>query len=199
MEEKRQNDLEEIKLFHAVFKMSMATLITFISTISLCVAGAIISLIQGIKDKKKAENSWRYDAKKTPWVILSICVALAVIFAIALLINLLLIKKNSCVVTNKRIFGIRCKGLVLKTFSFRLDKVDQAEAISCLGMRRVRFGFSKGSVGINPIYYQTPKLEHFTISNVYNHIEFYENLSKLIVSVKNDADVVVGLANTYSK
>jgi hypothetical protein len=109
-----------------------------------------------------------------------------------------LVKKNSCVITNKRIFGAKQSGLVLRTFSYRLDKIDKAQAISCLGMRYVKFDFTKGAVGINPIFYQTPKIETFTIANVYNQMEFYENLSKLIVCVKNDTDITIELIDSFT-
>ena len=184
MEEKRQNNLEETELFHAVFKISKVTYITFITVISLSVIASISALIWALN------RSWREER----WITFVICLGVGVIFGLAFLTKILLVKKNSCVVTNKRILGIKQKGLVIKTFSYRLDKIDKVEAISYLGMRLVKFEFSKGSTGVNPVYYQTPKTENFSLSNVHNHIEFYENLSKLIVVVKNDTDVVVHIA-----
>ena len=204
MEEQRKNNTEEIKLFSAVFKISKTTIITFISLMVASLATAIVGLIVGIHKINKIKKSyyyWYYGKPKfegTPLVLFIVGLSILVLLGIILLAKLLLVKKNSCTVTNKRILGTRVRGLVTKTFSYRLDKIDKSEAISCLGSRYVKFEFSKGSVGVNPIYYQTPKMEHFTLTNVHNHLEFHENLSKLIVCVKNDSDVVVNLANSFA-
>lgn len=195
MEEKRQNNTEEIELFHAVFKLSKPAFITFISLISIFFTTTIAGLCWWISESRKP--SW-YSNETLALLMFLVSLGLAIIFGFILLIRTLLVNKNSCVVTNKRIFGAKLSGLVLRTFSYRLDKIDNAQAISCLGMRYVKFGFSKGSVGTNPIFYQTPKIENFSLSYVYNHMEFYVNLSKLIVCIKNDTDITVDLINSFT-
>lgn len=115
-------------------------------------------------------------------------------FSLFLLIGcIVVVKKSSCVVTNKRIYGVTHFFLAVKRYSYRLDEIDSVETFSTLGDHGISLFFSHG----HAYGYQGSAAfrngNSFRINNLANVEEMYEELTDLLTSVKNDMDVMVDI------
>lgn len=108
------------------------------------------------------------------------------------------IKKSSCIVTNKRIYGVTSIFIVKKKYSYRLDEIDNVETISFLGIHGLALNFSQGHGPQDVVRYNRGVTTMsgagtFRITNIANIDEVYEKLSGLLTSVKNDKDLMVDI------
>lgn len=117
---------------------------------------------------------------------------------IVLLFNIIGIKRSICIVTNKRIYGTIKIVIITKKFSYRLDEVDNVEVTSTLGVQALVLNFSQGHGPQGTITYKRGTATvrgagTFRIGCLANADEMYNKLSELIVSVKNDKDLMVDI------
>lgn len=104
------------------------------------------------------------------------------------------VKKSSCEITNKRIKGsVRVFGFK-KTFSYRIDEINNIEIGSFLGLHTLILNFSQGYGPTTPVRYgrggaTINAANTFRITFLSNEQEMYDELSDLLTSVKNDKDL----------
>ncbi|MCH5351239.1 MAG: SHOCT domain-containing protein [Clostridiales bacterium] len=105
------------------------------------------------------------------------------IVLIVFALHLYAVKKNSCVITNKRIKGTACiflgSFLTSSTYSYRLDEINNVEIGSALGVHTLVLVFTQG-VGLRNV---------FRVSYISNYEEAYNKLTELLCTVKNDKDL----------
>lgn len=123
----------------------------------------------------------------------------ALIFVLPFFISWIIgIKKSSCVITNKRIYGVTSIFIIRKKYSYRLDEIDNAETISTLGIHGLALNFSQGHGPQGVVRYNrgvaaVSGAGTFRITNIANIDEVYDKLSNLLTSVKNDKDLMVDI------
>lgn len=105
------------------------------------------------------------------------------------------IKKSRLTVTNKRVYGNFSIMLMHKKFSYRLDEIENVEMQSFLGRHTLMLQFTQGHgprqtatayVAGVPISSGAGVLR---IANLKNYKEIYEEMNKLMNSVKNVLDL----------
>ena len=106
------------------------------------------------------------------------------------------LKKSSCIVTNKCIKGVATIFIVKKTYSYRLDEIDNVELISSLGEHNIKLNFTQGngrvaSVNYGGVWGLTGNF--FIIKYLKNYQEVYDNLTQTLLTVKNEKDLMVDL------
>ena len=114
------------------------------------------------------------------------------------ILHIVSIKKSTCVVTNKRIKGVICVFIFKKTFSYRLDEIDNVEIGSVAGMHTLNLIFSQGNGPSAPVTYGSGGMlanssNAFKVSFVENYQEVYDKLSDLLCGVKNAKDLQVDI------
>lgn len=185
---------QEEVLVRAKFKIPTIVIVLFV----FFAFGALLFLIDGIVLFQKSINDY-YDNSSLDG---SIYFALGITFLIVILPMFIAwmvgIKKSSCIVTNKRIYGVTTIFIVKKKYSYRLDEIDNVETISSLGIHGLALNFSQGHGPQDVVRYNRGVTTMsgagtFRITNIANIDEVYEKLSGLLTSVKNDKDLMVDI------
>lgn len=188
MHEIRKNTVEEVDIIKMSFKYEtiriLFDLLKAIVAGGICVGGVVIAL------------------KVADAVGLGIFLAvLAGFFAIGYLVGLLLkiigCKKSTITVSNRRIYGKYGPYLIKKTFSYRLDEIDNVELKDMIGAKAIVINFQdgKGPFGSPQVKYSRRAsqammgLGVFVISSVVNCQEVYDKLSELLLSLKSNVDL----------
>ena len=125
-------------------------------------------------------------------------ITMLIVFVSLLIVLIVGIKKNSCIVTNKRIYGVTSFLIARKKYSYRLDEIDNIETVSTMGVHGLSLNFSQGHGPQGKVRYNrgvatVSGAGTFRITNIANIDEVYEKLSELLVSVKNDKDLMVDI------
>lgn len=123
------------------------------------------------------------------------------VFCIAFLVGLILksigCKKSEISISNRRIYGKYGPYLVKKTFSYRLDEINNVELKDVFGTRTIIINFQdgKGPFASPQVRYGRSAsrammgLGVFQIFSVENYKEVYEKLTELLLSLKNNVDL----------
>lgn len=108
-----------------------------------------------------------------------------IIVIVVFVLNWKAIKKSKCVITNKRIYGTKAVFVARKDFSYRLDKIDKVEVLNSLGTNTLVINFSQGAnmQGANV----------FIMKYIEKSDKFFNAVSNILMSVKNDKDVKVDI------
>lgn len=118
--------------------------------------------------------------------------------AIIMLAGTNAIRHCKCEVTNKRIKGVTTNFIAKKTYSYRLDEIDNVEVTSYLGISALALNFTQGHGSSQPIRYGTgtstiSSANTLRLSYIANATELYEKLSDLLTQMKNHEDVMVDI------
>jgi len=144
------------------------------------------------------------------YLVLAICVdafyaALLVVFLVGLIfticafiLNKKAIAKSKCVVTNKRIYGTRAMLFICRDFSYRLDMIDNVEVLNSLGVNTLVINFSQGNgnqtaVRLGNVNANMQGANVFIMRYIEKSDEFFDAVSNVLMSVKNDKDVKVDI------
>ncbi len=186
---------QEEVLVRAKFKIPTIVIVLFV----FFAFNALLLLIDGIVLFQKSINDY-YDNSSSDGSIFLF--ALGIAFSIVILpmfiVWMIGIKKSSCIVTNKRIYGVTSIFIIKKKYSYRLDEIDNVETISSLGIHGLALNFSQGHGPQDVVRYNRGVTTMsgagtFRITNIANIDEVYEKLSGLLTSVKNDKDLMVDI------
>ena len=183
MNEIRKNKDEEIAIIKVTCKIPTSTLVGYI-IFNLLALGLLIYTITLRINKDSVGND----------VLLTINAILFVWFIIISILSILAIKKTTCTLTNKRIYGIKATGISSKSFSYRLDMIDEVEINKHLDRQQLVLKFLQGNnadANINKTIATNDKT--FTIEYIENSEQVFEELSKALNSIKNDKDLMVDI------
>lgn len=123
---------------------------------------------------------------------------LLVLSVLAFVLNIKAIKKSKCVVTTKRIYGTKARFIVRKDFSYRLDMIDNVEVLSSLGVNTLVITFSQGNgnqVAVQPgtLNMSIRPANTFCMGYIQKSDAFYDAVTQIMMSVKNDKDTKVDI------
>lgn len=185
MNDIRLNKEQEKDIVMAKFKVPALHIGFFV----YCIINAVISLIAGI-----ISIVFNFNTTTIFVIALTIFIFLISIF----LLSIIGIKKSSCVITNKRIYGVTSIFIIRKKFSYRLDEIDNIETISIFGIHGLALNFSQGHGPKGVTIYKrgiatVSGAGIFRITNIANVDEVYDKLSNLLTSIKNDKDLMVDI------
>lgn len=190
MNEIRKNNEQEITIVEAKFKMPKIIKFLYIFIIAQFIFLFLIG-ISTIGDIEYHDNSEMQAMEIAfPIVFVPILITVFVSHANA-------IKKSSCIITNKRIKGVTAVFTAKKTFSYRLDEIDNVEIVSSGPIHILVLYFSQGHGPARPAIYTRNNYNFgnnaFRIAHVSNLQEVYDKLSQLLCSIKNDKDLQVDI------
>ena len=109
------------------------------------------------------------------------------------------IKHCKCEITNKRIKGVTTNFIGKKTYSYRLDEIDNVEVTTFVGVSALALNFTQGYGPQNQTVTYHRGITTVSASNtcrlsyIANAQELYEKASELITSLKNHEDVMVDI------
>ena len=180
MNEIRKNNEAEVNLVEAKFKAPAFLYIIYSSLLFLCMLDVVLGIV--------------LDEVFT----ISFGITFMLVVITFFVLHIVSIHKSSCTVTNKRIKGVIAVFVFKKTFSYRLDEIDNVEIGSVAGMHTLNLTFAQGNGPSAPVTYgQGGMLANgtntFKVSFVHNYQEVYDKLSELLCSVKNAKDLQVDI------
>lgn len=197
MNEIRKNTEKEEPIVTAKFKMPTITkviLIFFICDTALYALSCLIVL--AISNERMLES---YIIQMILGILLTAFLVIVFVFSSKA------IESSSCTVTDKRIYGVTARFLSKRNFSYRIDMIDNVEVGSFMGLRTLILHFRQdGAIGQQAnVQARTGGIggmnalggNLFVVNYLTDHSakEVYENISKLLLSIKNDKDVQVDL------
>ncbi len=187
MNEIRKNTEEEKVILEGQFKFSLGAawgwIIGGIITFSFWFIPFRIA--QEVKDDRQ---------KMMLTMIYSIALFVLLIFNGYQIFKACAIKKNKLTITNKRIYGIRHVLIAKKSYSCRLDEIDNVEIHSSFGRHTLSVQFSQGNrpqsnANHNNGMGVSGGSGTLIISNLKNVNEINEALNKLMTETKNLVDL----------
>lgn len=196
MNEIRKNAEKEETIVTAKFKMPTITKVILIYFICNAALYALACLILAIIVERDLES---YIIQTSIGILLTAFLVILFIFSSKA------IKSSSCTVTDKRIYGVTARFLSKRNFSYRMDMIDNVEVGSSLGLRTLVLHFRQdGAIGQQAnVQARTGGVggmnaiggNLFVVNYLTEHSaqEVYENISKLLLSIKNDKDVQADL------
>lgn len=105
-------------------------------------------------------------------------------------------KKSEVVVSNRRIYGKYGPYLIKKTFSYRLDEIDNVELGEYLGAHTIVINFQdgKGPRSSPQVQYRNSAsfmvgAGVFRIRSIQNYKEVYEKLTEMLLALKSNVDL----------
>lgn len=113
-------------------------------------------------------------------------------------LHLSAVKQSSCVVTNKRIKGIKSVFFTKKAYSYRLDEIDNIEVQSnVFGKHELSLHFCQGYDAPKEIGFSNNSgFSHgntFITNNIANYKEVFEKMSALLCERKNEKDLQIDI------
>lgn len=183
MNEIRKNTEEEKLLLKAVFKMPKMLIAIYVAIIIF----SAFFFASGI-----AVEALGYDGV----IFISMGLAALLVISITFILHAVGIKKSSCCITNKRIYGTYSMVYFKKSYSYRLDEIDNVELVSFLGMNAIMLDFSQGKQTTktqNNIFNNNSTNTAFRIAYVANSKQVYTKISGLIGERKNEKDLMVDI------
>ena len=178
----RKNNEEEKKIVEAKFKVSIIFILSLIFVAVNSILG-IISFLFSFSVGVLANDPFIFAMSIVLFPISLFISAVAVGIHLCIIIG---IKRSQCIVTNKRIYGIRYMIFYKKRYSYRLDEIDNVETVSSLDIHSLILNFTQG-------HEAKDHLEKYKIGCLANADELYGKLSALITSIKNEKDLMVDI------
>lgn len=188
MNDIRINKEEEKDIIKVKFKLPLVILIIFIICLILGLTLFIISIYM-LSNLIGSANE----------VAAFFVIGLLLLSNSAILFPLILaIRKCSCTITNKRIYGVTNVFISKKNYSYRLDEIENVETVSSFGIHGLSLNFTQGHGPQGPVRYNRgvstiSGAGTFRISHISNISEVYEKLTELLTSVKNEKDLMVDI------
>lgn len=188
MNDIRINKEQEEEIVRARFRIPLTVIVLFV-----CIAFyTLLLLIGGIL---LFNSDYDSDSSYDLFVFLGAMSLATLAMFIAWMFG---IKKSSCIVTNKRIYGVTSIFIAKKKYSYRLDEIENIETVSSLGIHGLTLNFSQGHGPQGVVRYNrgvstVSGAGTFRITNIANIDEVYEKLSDLLTSVKNENDLMVDI------
>ena len=194
MNEIRRNTEKEKELVTAKFKMPLITMIMYGVFFLLF----IIFFIVGISSIGKTEYiPYIGEIDKTDYFMITLGFFGIVFIGVFFVLQYLGLKKSSCILTDKVIRGITTIFVVRKTYSYRIDEIDNVELISSLGEHNLKLNFTQGNGKVSQINFGGgiwgSSGNFFIIKYIKNYQEVYEKLTQVLLSVKNEKDLMVDI------
>lgn len=192
MHDIRINKEQEKEIVRARFKIPPFVMVLFV----FCAFNALVLTIVGFDLLQKSINDYHSSSLDGSFTLALGLTSLIILpMFIAWMVG---IKKSSCIVTNKRIYGVTSIFIAKKKYSYRLDEIDNVETVSSLGIHGLALNFSQGHGPQGVVRYNrgvttVSGAGTFKITNIANIDEVYEKLSDLLTSVKNDKDLMVDI------
>ncbi len=192
MHDIRINKEQEKEIVRARFKIPPFVMVLFV----FCAFNALVLTIVGFDLFQKSINDYHSSSLDGCFTLTLGLTSLIILpMFIAWMVG---IKKSSCIVTNKRIYGVTSIFIAKKKYSYRLDEIDNVETVSSLGIHGLALNFSQGHGPQGVVRYNrgvttVSGAGTFKITNIANIDEVYEKLSDLLTSVKNDKDLMVDI------
>ncbi len=120
---------------------------------------------------------------------------MALIFSLAMVVYpAIALRKCSCTITNKRIYGETILFLTKKNYSYRLDAIDNVELQNTMGMRVLMINFDQGKTTANAKTTGKGATNNtFRIGYLHNATEMLEKLNEQMTNIKNDKDVMIDI------
>lgn len=107
------------------------------------------------------------------------------------------VKKSHCIVTNKRIYGVKAVFFIKQQYSYRLDMIDQVEVGSALGLNTLTLRFrGDGAIGQNAAPIRAGVNNGTFVINLLKKNSadnLYQKISEEIMKIKNDKDVQIDI------
>lgn len=198
MNEIRKNTETEQVLASAKCKMPKLIMALYIIAITFFSLETLIFLIAEI-EYVNSDDYWNnYYGMGSYVALLVVSLIFLIIFIIAFVLNLKAIKKSKCVITNKRVYGTKAVFVARKDFSYRLDMIDNVEVLNSLGVNTLVISFSQGNGNQNVVQFgnlttNMQNANNFIMKYIEKSDEFFDAVSKVLMSVKNDKDVNVDI------
>ena len=198
MNEIRKNTETEQVLASAKCKMPKLIMALYIIAISILSLNTLMFLIFEIQYVNSDEYLYDYEGKGSYLALLVVSLIFLIILIIVFVLNLKAIKKSKCVITNKRIYGTKAVFVARKDFSYRLDMIDNVEVLNSLGVNNLVINFSQGNgnqtaVRLGNVYANMQGANVFIMRYIEKSDEFFDAVSNVLMSVKNDKDVKVDI------
>lgn len=189
MNDIRKNTEEEKTLINAKFKVP--AIVTVFMVISF--VNAALFFILGIVIVATDDSSIFLGSFMITMAIFLI------IIGIIMVVGSNAIKHCRCDITNKRIKGVTTNFIGKKTYSYRLDEIDNVEVTRFFGVSALALNFTQGHGPQNQqvTYHRgtttVSASNTFRLSYIANADELYEKASELLTSLKNHEDVMVDI------
>lgn len=198
MNEIRKNTETEQVLASAKCKMPKLIMALYIIAISILSLNTLIFLICEIVYVNSDEYWYDYDGTESSAVLLAVSLVFLVFAIIAFVFNSKSIKKSKCVITTKRIYGTKAVFVTRKDFSYRLDMIDNVEVLNSLGVNTLVINFSQGNgnqtaVRLGNVNANMQGANVFIMRYIEKSDEFFDAVSNVLMSMKNDKDVKVDI------
>lgn len=170
----------------------------YIIAISILSLNTLIFLIFEIQYINSDAYLYDYEGTGSYAALLVVYLIFLIIFIIAFVLNLKAIKKSKCVITNKRIYGTKAVFVARKDFSYRLDMIDNVEVLNRLGVNTLVINFSQGNgnqtaVRLGNVNANMQGANVFIMRYIEKSDEFFDAVSNVLMSIKNDKDVKVDI------
>lgn len=189
MNDIRKNSEEEKTLITARFKVPAIITVfminLFVDAALLFIIGIVIA---AISEKDVSDGAFA--------IAMGIVI---LIIAIIMVIGSNAIKHCRCEITNKRIKGVTTNFISKKTYSYRLDEIDNVEVTRFFGVSALALNFTQGHGPQNQqvTYHRgittVSASNTFRLSYIANAEELYEKASELLTSLKNHEDVMIDI------
>jgi len=191
MNEIRKNTEEEVNIVDFAFKYE-TTRFLLNALLALAAAGVTVGGYFIFKDVK--------DAAGLGVFIMAIFGVLAIISLATIILKTIGCKRSKITVSNRRIYGKYGPYLVKKTFSYRLDEIDNVELKEMFGTKTIIINFQdgKGPRSSYQVRYGNASramagIGVFAIPSVSNSHEVYDKLCDLLLSLKSNVDLEVDM------
>lgn len=194
MNEIRIDKEEEKDIVKAKFKIPAIVIVP----LCILVFNAVLLIVVGVHFFQEEINNYHYTGPDGSSYLAFGITVLIIVLPIFIL-WMVGIKKSSCVITNKRIYGVTSIFIARKKYSYRLDEIDNVETTSTLGVHGLSLNFSQGhgTQGVVVRYNRGATALSgagtFRITNISNIDEVYEKLSNMLTSIKTDKDLMVDI------
>ena len=194
MNEIRKNTEKEQEIVRATFKMPLITMIVYGAILLIF----LIFFIAGLSTIGKTEYiPYLGEFDKTDYFMITLGLFGIIFTVLCFGLQFFGLKKSSCIVTDRVIKGVATIFFVKKSYSYRLDEIDNVELNSSLGEHYIKLNFSQGNGRPAPVNYGSGVWgstgNFFNIKYVENYQEVYDKLTETLLSVKNEKDLMVDL------
>lgn len=130
-------------------------------------------------------------------MLVSINLVIGIVFLSLWIFYCVAVKKSHCIVTNKRIYGVKAVFFIKKQYSYRLDMIDQVEVGSALGLNTLTLRFrGDGAIGQNATPIRVGVNNGIFVINLLKKNSadnLYQKISEEIMKIKNDKDVQIDI------
>jgi len=187
MHEIRKNNAGEEEIITLAFKLEPVCYILYAIGFLVCCGIALA----GFFCLKDIPNS---NTARLVMIIIGGVFALWIL--LSTIFNAIGMRKSKVIVTNQRIYGKYGTIISMKSFSYRLDQIENVEVKNFLGSHSIALDFvnGKGPMASGPTSYKEgynmiKGCGVLNLSHLVNYNESYESLTKALISLKTATDL----------